>query len=26
MSASEVLSAQAAAEMEAAWGSRPFDV
>lgn len=26
MSASEVLSAQAAAEMEAAWGSWPFDV
>jgi phenylacetate-coenzyme A ligase PaaK-like adenylate-forming protein len=26
MSASELLSAQAAAEMEAAWGSRPLDV
>ena len=26
MSASEVLSAQAAAEMEAAWGIRPVDV
>jgi phenylacetate-coenzyme A ligase PaaK-like adenylate-forming protein len=26
MSASEVLSAPAAAEMEAAWGTRPFDV
>ena len=26
MSASEVLSAQAAAEIEASWGNRPFDV